>query len=221
MATIEDLQYIRSLAAKKYEYEGQEAQLWQGIQCVFPVKEPKDTEKLSLGLPIYLLIFLFVDNRLGALAVDVINSYTWSTYRQMLFPSGVTLMGISFPTLVGIPFGLLVTLLIFLVMVCINAAIKRNNKKMRPQRLEDYKQLELQNEQINQQNQELRNQIAEIRGKREQLFQTIRQNAPWYPEEYFFVTALDYIIPLLQTGKADTLEQAIVRYEVSRQSFAS
>lgn len=63
-------------------------------------------------------------------------------------------------------------------------------------------------------------QIAVCEQKQEQLVQELKNTASCYPEIYFTVSAVDYIIRQLETGKADSVNQAIVHYEAMDESEA-
>ena len=210
MESLEGLQYIRGIAVKNQQYDEQEAQLRQNMQLkILPQRAPEVTQ-ISVGVPIYLLIFVIMN----LILQDAAGSALGYILSRIAHERVYVIYPINF--VAAAPFTLLGILIIVIIVKCINIIRRKKILKKRSLILEENQRIAQQNEQIMSQNRQIQDQIMEIREKKEQLAQAIRQNTPWFPEAYLLVVVVDFVIQQIQTGRASSVQQAVIQYEAYR-----
>lgn len=220
--TLQELYNIRVLAQRKDENERIISQLRRQLQNKQSLKEMKnENQKTKLGKSGYIIVFVV----LYILSTGILNKIF--TIIMLMADSGFS-FGDAFKASEDINinpiFGMVLAIPVaFIITVIIRAVIKKIDKrKNRENSIENQNNRKI-NEQIMQNNAsaDIRNsgimeQIAVCEQKQEQLVQELKNTASWYPEIYFTVSAVDYIIQQLETGKADSVNQAIVHYEAGQ-----
>lgn len=219
--TLQELYSIRELARRKDENERIISQLRRQLQNKQSLKEMKDeNQKTKLGKSGYIIVFVV----LYILSTGILNKIF--TIIMLMADSGFSFADafkasedININPIIGMALAIPVAPIITVI---VRAVIKKIDKrKNRENSIENQNNRKI-NEQIMQNNAsaDIRNsgimeQIAVCEQRQEQLVQEMKNTVSWYPEIYFTVSAVDYIIRQLETGKADSVNQAIVHYEAS------
>lgn len=222
---LQSLYQIRELALQKEENEKNINQLRGQLQDKKNLNEMKDeNHKTKLGMSRYIIIFVILDVLIGNLLDRIFyfivvltcgHGFTVSSAFQAAFFDSHYLI---FPVrmVIGIPFALIITFVIRVV-------IKARDKKKARQNIFDNQKSAKENEQISQNNVNVdRNnriiteQIVLYEQMQGKLLEELRNTAPWYPEIYFTIPIVNYIIQQLETGKAKSVNQAIVHYEAGQ-----
>lgn len=214
---------IRELSAEKSELDKQINQLKGQLQNKVSLTEMKeDQHKTKLGIAGYIIIFVVLDYILGVIvdrvlyAVILMTSYFTfqETVSIVLRRGAFNIMAIQL--IMGIPFAVIFTLFI-------RAVIKAKDKKKNNQNKQDNQNSTRANEEITKKNVDtdvsnriILNQITVCERRQEAILNGLKSMAPWYPESYFTPEAVDFIINQLETGNANSINQAIVFYEVER-----
>ncbi|HEX3022711.1 MAG TPA: hypothetical protein VHP81_10000 [Lachnospiraceae bacterium] len=111
----------------------------------------------------------------------------------------------------AIPISLVLLLLFMLVSKLWYKKRVQNDEKI----LEKESILEKRNAEIQTYNQKIMQQIDVLEKKKSELLFLLRENAPWYPESHFFIEAVDFIIEVMNSNRAQTIEQALSLYEIN------
>lgn len=224
--TLQELYSIRELARRKDENERTISQFRSQLQNKQSLKELKDeNHKTKLGKSGYIIVFVV----LYILSAVILNKVF--TIIMLMADSGFSFADafkasadININPIIGMAFAIPVALIITVIVRAViktidkrknreNSIENQNSRKMNQQIIQNNVSADISNSGIMEQ-------IAACEQTQQQLLQELRNTAPWYPEIYFTVPAVEYIIQQLETGKADSVNQAIVHYEAMDESEA-
>ena len=217
--TLQELYSIRELARQKDEIESTISQLRGQLQNKQSLKELKDeNHKTKLGWSVYIIVFVVI----YILSAVILNKIF--TIIMLIADSGFSFADafrasadININPIIGMAFAIPVALIITVIVRAViktidkrknreNSIENKNSRKMNQQIMKNNASADISNSGIMEQ-------IAVCEQQQHQLLQELRNTAPWYPEIYFTVPAVEYMIQQLETGKADSVNQAIVHYE--------
>ncbi len=216
---IEKLYKVRELAGRKEGCEGRIGQLREQLQETQALHMRQDENgKTVIGGSRYILISVAV----YIVSALILNKAASVVIRMALdgIPFGMaveTALSADVNPLVGMVLAVPVALAAALA---VKAALRKGDKKRNSQNRETNRIGELENQRIRQQNaaveeqnRQIQEQIAGIEEEAEEVLKEFHTVAPWYPEAYFNVFAVDCMIRRLESGEAESLDQAIVHYE--------
>lgn len=222
--TLEALYKVRELSMQKEENERNISQLYGQIQSKQGLIDMKNEKhKTALGRSGYILIYVVAYMVVNKIVNRVLSFMVLMLTKDMLGykRSFEEAFKASKDSIINPVAGMIITIpLAFIITMIVRAIIKRSDKKKNQRNVVENKKIRGINEQIAQanasadaNNQSIMEQIAACEQLREEIMQKLRNTASWYPEIYFSYSAVDYIIQQLETGKANSLNQAIVHYE--------
>lgn len=224
--TLQELYNIRELARKKDEIERTISQLRGRLQNKQSLKELKDeNHKTKLGKSVYIIVFVVLYIFSAVILNKVFTIIMLMADSGFLFSDAFKASeDININPVIGmvlaIPVALIITGIVRAVIKAIdkrknreNSIENQNSRKMNQQIMQNNVSADISNSGIMEQ-------ITACEQKQDQLLQKLRITAPWYPEIYFTVPAAEYMIQQLETGQADSVNQAIVHYEAMDESEA-
>ena len=222
--TLQNLYRIRELAMKKEESESNILKLKAQMGNVQSLKELKDEKKkTTLGASRYIIIFAILDvvagtilDRILTFIIVLTTGYGFTVETALRCALEQETLVFPVRVIIGIPVALLLTLII-------KAVIKSKDKKENRKHAIENQNSRMENEQIVQQNVSIKEhncrimeQIAVQEQRQRQLVQELKNTASWYPEIYFTLPAVNYVIQQLESGKASSVNQALVHYEAGQ-----
>ncbi len=226
---LDGLYQIRDLAVQHDENEWNLEQLRSRIQKKQNLKEKRKESVIDIGLPKTIFLLIITDFVLVNVAVRIIFYFdrliwlnqrygvtdTESAYRYaMSLPLSIGAHPIFF--LIGAPFAFLIMLLIKKIIRFVSEIKARKTREDNQSIVKENERIKKSNAEIEKNNQDIMAQIASYEELQAELVNELHDINPEYPEVYFTVSAVDYIIDQLETGKARSIGQAIVHYEARR-----
>lgn len=222
---MERIERLRELAVESDGYREREQQLLGECHQQIEYRKIDQTEKKTeLGLAFYLggffaaEIVLIILIHLMVSFLVMLNNYgwSWSTFIEFLH-NGFTYVSLEAAWFIwavpALPFALLA---LFVAKKVIRAK-DRKAEHERMQRNEanarDNQDIKARNDFIQEHNRGLEQQIELVRRQRQELVTHLRSEFVQYPVEYLTVPVVDYIEKELQSGRAKSINQAIVHYE--------
>lgn len=195
---MQKLYIIRDLAERKEQLDRKIRQLNSRLKNTEDLIEAKDANKNTrLGFAGYFVIFLILAYLIGRqILLYILNSDN-----------------VAFSMLFGFPFALIC---LPFVRIAVRMADKWRNQKNAADNQRNAKineRIKKSNEDITSSNVNIIEELAACRQKEDEIMQKLQSSAPWFPESYLQLEAVDFIISQLQTGRADSITQAIVHYE--------
>lgn len=226
MILLEDLDYIYNMALQKREYEQQKCQLESKIQSENCFEQMQEQRQISLNWKSMIVVFVIVEFIITKCTTGIINKILtlqangWRSEEEV-YATGIPYyrnIEIIWPVgaLVAVPFTVLVIFLICMMIKIINGANNAQISKRNQIKVKHNETIRLNNEKVIEQNNQYINQINAINELELQLLEEFREKGSWYPEEYFFLEAVEYIRKEIQSGHAASITEAIVFYEGSR-----
>lgn len=224
MELLDELFYVQKLAVQKAQYEQQEKQFWQEIKAPAGLNKIQEIEEVSLGNR-GLAVFAGADIVLG-IVINKVGSYilTLQANGGMTQEESIAAGNIIYHTVdLFLPVGIVVAVPLALLLIWIaGKAVKVMGKKKNREILqlnqryaEENVRIMEQNEAIEKKNEQINRQLEEIKAQKGQLLHVLRKNVPWYPEAYFSIEAVSFVITQLQEGRASSFQQALVQYEAA------
>ena len=226
MDVLQALEYVRKIALEKEEYEQSRAILKSQKQSDIALYKMEEKKNSSWGISLYLVVFLVAECILtplisgGLSCLLTLEANDWMTQKEFYEAGGggYHMIEVIWPvgTVLGFPIALLI-----MVGVIIFHKIKDKRVNTRNERINAEK--ELANRQIKEQNEMARyinrgaeTAIADIDNAIAELERQFKKAVPWYPVEYLSVAAVDFIVEQLTSGRASSVEQAIVQYQATQ-----
>lgn len=216
---LQTLYKIRELALRKEENEKIINQLQGQLQSRESLKEMKDENRnTKLGMSGYIIIFVvlyilfaFILNKIFTILMLVIDS--GFSFGLALKASAETNINPIVGMIFAVPIALIVTVIVRNIIKAVDKKKNKENSKENKNSRKINEQISQNNASVDISNSRIMEQIAVCEQMQGQLIQELRNTASWYPEIYFTISVIDYIIHQLETGKANSVNQAIVHYE--------
>lgn len=209
--TLQTLHRIKELAVKNDEYEKMIEHLKGQIENEpSPQKSKGRIPEYIILFVIFFIIMMFLFNKILSIILNMASGRF--TFKLALKASSGNVNPI---------FGMILAIPAALIIVRIASKIfKFISRKKNPLNSEESQNSSIFNE-PNTSNDKISteddiiimNQIMVYEEMQKELVQKFQELAPWYPEVYFKLSTVNYIIEQLETEKANSVNQAIVHYE--------
>lgn len=217
---LQSLYAVRELAVKKAGIESRIDGLQGQLQEKQALKEMKEEDgKTAIGGSRYIIIFAVLYIILAVICNKVISVILrmgdgldfGAAVEAALMRSVNPAAGMVF----ALPLALIASLI---VKAALGAGDRKRNHQNRADNVagrNENQRILQQNAVIEGRNREIMAQVTACRQELDQLYAQLHSTAPWYPADYFTVSAADFLIRQLETGAAANIQQAIVHYEAA------
>ncbi len=217
---IKNLYLIRDFILKRDGCERMIYTLKEELKPKRPlIQEKNEKVRANLGFSVYALIFWILTMIFGK-PVDSMVYYQWlirvePELPQEIFESVINTheVKLGVAMLFGIPVGLAITLLIYLIVRLIDVIRSKVNARKNIRIRMENKQIEQINQEIETKNQQIQRTIMLNEDVKRQALEDFHREAGWFPDAYFDREIVEYIIKRLESRTVESISQAIVYYE--------
>lgn len=217
---------LRELATKNDEYSRQEMQLQSSMQNAIEYREMKDTEQkvklessLKWGIFFSVEIVFMILITKGISHVLTLSMNKGMTQAEFIAAGGFGYRIIQVPMPLGAVLALPIAFLaLFLVKQIKKSKVKKENKRNYQQNVmnrTENESIRTQNQSIMEHNRQISEQLEMLKRKKQELERQLGEENPLYPMEYLTVSIVDFVEKELQSGRAETINQALVHYEAT------
>ena len=213
---MEQIDRLRELAIENDEYSRQEKQLRNSMQDKLEYRELKDANQkiklegsLKWGIfSVVEIVFMILISK-GLSYVLTLSMNKGMTQDEFIAAGGFGYRLIQVPTLLGaVPALPIAFFALFL-------AKKENERNLRQNKINvtENASIKAKNQGITENNRQISDQLEILKKKKQELDIRLKEENPLYPLEYLTVPIVDFIEQELQSGRAETINQALVHYE--------
>ena len=226
MDVLEALEYVRQIAVEKEEYEHNRVILKSQKQSNVAFHKMEEKKNSSWGISLYLVVFLVAECILtpvisgGLSYLLTLDANDWMTQQEFIEAGGLGyhVIEVIWPvgTVLGFPIALLIMAGVIVFHKIRDRRANARNMQINEERKAANRRIKEQNDIASYINRGAEDAIADIDKAIAELERDFKKAAPWYPVEYLSVSAVDFIIAQLRSGRATSIEQAIVQYQVTQ-----
>ena len=221
---MEQIDRLRELAIENDEYSRQEKQLRNSMQDKLEYRELKDANQkiklegsLKWGIfSVVEIVFMILISK-GLSYVLTISMNKGMTQDEFIAAGGFGYRLIQVPTLLGaVPALPIAFFALFLAKKIVRNKVKKENERnLRQNKINvtENASIKAKNQGITENNRQISDQLEILKKKKQELDIRLKEENPLYPLEYLTVPIVDFIEQELQSGRAETINQALVHYE--------
>ena len=215
---------LRELAIENDEYSRQEKQLRNSMQDKLEYRELKDANQkiklegsLKWGIfSVVEIVFMILISK-GLSYVLTLSMNKGMTQDEFIAAGGFGYRMIQVPMLIGaVPALPIAFFALFLVKKILRNRVKKENERnLRQNKINvtENASIKAKNQGITENNRQISDQLEILKKKKQELDIRLKEENPLYPLEYLTVPIVDFIEQELQSGRAETINQALVHYE--------
>lgn len=221
---MDKLERLREFAIENDNYCDEIRKLKECIQSQKEYREMVNTEqgekwepsrKWGIFCVIEILLAWIITK--GVSILMTLSTNQWMTQNQFVAAGGFGYRIVEIPFFVGAVIALPFAFLAFRVVKRVSQRRMRQSNESRVRQNENSRKvnesIREQNEKIAEQNYKIAKEIAMADVKRGEMLSCLETEFPQYPVEYLTVQVVDYIKSQMQTGQAQSINQALVHYE--------
>lgn len=217
---------LRELAIENDAYSRQEKHLRNSMQNKLEYRKLKDADKkikletsLKWGIfSVVEIVFMILISK-GLSYVLTLTMNKGMTQDEFIAAGGFGYRMIQVPMLIGaVPALPIAFFALFLVKKILRNRVKKENERnLRQNKINSTENasIKAKNQGIMEHNHQISNQLEILKKKKQELEIRLKEENPLYPLEYLTVPIVDFVEQELQSGRAETINQALVHYEAN------